>query len=154
MRLSSLPKRMRFVLLLLWFLFIASASFWLPAYEGDIDREDATMLVPVYAFLAGLAAIGVRERAHSSRDALVSTLPVVGLLCLIAASGYLLREPGAGERGGPIYLYYGIVLCASWAVLMLAAALVSRTKWNNVAGIGIGLLVALFALILVTAQVD
>jgi hypothetical protein len=145
---------MRFVLLLLWFLFIASASFWLPAYQGDIDREDTTMLVPVYAVLAGLAAIGIREQARSSREALVSALPVVGLLCVIAASGYLLKEPGKGERGAPIFLYYGVALCASWAVLMLATALVSRTKWNNVAGIGIGLLVALLALILVMAQVD
>ena len=142
------------LLLLLWFLFIASASFWLPAYEGDIDRGDTSMFVAVYAVVAGLTAISVRERAQSTRDALVSALPVVILLCTVAAGGYLSKESGEGERGGPIFLYYGIALCASWTALVLAAALVSRTKWNGLAGIGLGLVVAVLGLFLVTAQVD
>jgi hypothetical protein len=142
------------LLLLLWFLFIASASFWLPAYEGDIDRGDATMFIPVYGVVAGLAAISIHERAQSTREALVSALPVVALLCTVAALGYLARESEEGERGGPLFLYYGIAVSASWAALVLAAALMSRTKWSGLAGIGVGLLVALLGLVFVTAQID
>jgi hypothetical protein len=141
------------LLLLLWFLFIASASFWLPAYNGDIGGEEAT-LVPVYALVAGLAAIGIRGRAQSAREALVSALPAVALLGAAAVWGYLLNKQGAEERGEPIYLYFGVALWASWVALLLSAALVSRTKWNGLGGIGVGFLVAVLGLFLFTAQVD
>ena len=144
---------MRLLLLLLWFLFMASASFWLPAHEGDLGGE-APMFIPVYAVVAGLAAIGVRARAQSAREALVSALPVIALLGVTALSAYLTNEQSAGERGGPIYLYFGVAVWASWAVLVLSTALVSRTKWNGVAGIGVGLLVAALGLFFFTARID
>jgi len=37
---------------------------------------------------------------------------------------------------------------------VLSAALVSRTKWNGPAGIGVGLLVAVLGLFLFTARID
>jgi hypothetical protein len=145
---------MRLLLLLLWFLFIASASFWLPAHDGDIDWQEMMWLVPVYAFIASLAAIGVRRRAQSMREALVSALPAVALLGAIAAWAYLVNQGGEDERGAPIYLYYGIALWSSWAALMLSSALVSRTRWDGIAGIALAFVVGLVALLLATTQVD
>jgi hypothetical protein len=141
------------LLLFTWFLFIASASFWLPAYNGDIGGEEAT-LVPVYALVAGLAAIGVRGRAQSAREALVSALPALALLGAAAVWGYLLNQRGADERGEPIYLYFGVAVWASWAALVVSAALVSRTKWNGLSGIGVGFLAAVLGLFLFIARVD
>jgi hypothetical protein len=145
---------MRLLLFLLWFLFITSASFWLPAHEGEIDQGDATMLVPVYAVVAGLAAIAVRGRAQSVREALDSALPALALLGAAAVWGYLLNEQGEEERGAPIFLYFGIALWSSWAALVVSTAVVSRTKWNGLAGIGVAFLIAILGLFLVTAQVD
>jgi hypothetical protein len=144
---------MRILLLLVWFAFIASASLWLPAYEGDLGGEEA-MFVPVYAVVAGLAAIGVRGRTQSVPEALLAALPVLVLLGGVAVWGYLLNEQRAEYRGSPIFLYFGVALCASWAALVLSAALILRTKWNGFAGIGVGLLVALFGLVLFTARID
>jgi hypothetical protein len=141
------------LLLCLWFLFIASASFWLPAYKGDIGDDEATF-VPVYAGIAVLAAIGVRGREDSPREALLSARPVLILLGAAAIAGSLLNEQGADEPGSPLLLYFGVALWASWAVLVLSAALLSRTKWNGVAGIGVGLLVAALGMFLFTAQIN
>jgi hypothetical protein len=112
------------------------------------------MFIPVYAVVAALAAIGVRGRAQSAREALVSALPVVALLGVTALSGYLQNQQAADERGGPIYLYFGVAVWASWAVLVVSAALLSRTKWNGVAGIGVGLVVAVLGLFFFTARID
>jgi len=144
---------MRPLLFFLWFVFIASASFWLPAYNGDIDDGDATFVL-VYALIAGLAAIGVRGRARSVRDALLSALPVLALLAGAAVLGDLRNEQLAQFPGEPIYLYFGVALWASWAALVLSTALVAQTKWNGFAGIGIGLIVAALGLFLFTAGVN
>jgi hypothetical protein len=141
------------LLLLLWFLFIASASFWLPAYGGTIDRESG-IFVLVYALIAGLAAIGVRGRAKSVRNALLSALPTVALLAAAAVIGDMENEQSAQFRGEPLYLYFGVVLWASWAALVLSTAIVSRTKWSGFAGIGPGVLVAVLGLFLFTMRID
>ena len=44
LRLRSEP--MRLLLVFAWFLFIASASFWLPAYEGDVGGDELTFALP------------------------------------------------------------------------------------------------------------
>jgi len=59
---------MRLLLLLAWFAFMASSVYWLPGYEGDVGGEE-TQFLPVYAVLAGLAAVAVRRRAQSQREA-------------------------------------------------------------------------------------
>jgi hypothetical protein len=147
------PNLIRLLLLLLWFVFIASASLWLPAYEGDIDRSEITF-APAYAVIAGLAAITVRGRAHSGREAVQSAFPAVVMLGAAAAFGLLLNEQREDFRGGPLYLYFGVAVWASWTAVMLAAALLSWTKWDGFAGIGVGFLVAILGLLLFTAQVD
>lgn len=147
------PSLIRGLLFLLWFLVIASTSRWLPAYEGDIDRNETTF-VPVYAVIAALAAITVRGRAYSGREAVQSALPAVGMLCAAAAFGLLLNEQREDLRGGPLYLYFGVAVWTSWAATMLATALLSRTRWNGLAGIGVGFLVAILGLVLFTASVD
>jgi hypothetical protein len=65
-----------------------------------------------------------------------------------------MNQGGKDERGAPIYLYFGIALWSSWAVLMLSSALLARTRWNGFAGIALGSVVGLLALLLATAQVD
>jgi hypothetical protein len=136
-----------------WLLFMASASFWLPAYEGDLGREGMDF-VPLYLVIAGLAAIGIRETARSSHEALLSTIPVIALLAVTAATGFLANAERAQERGDPLYLYFGVTLFSSWAVLVLSSALVSRTRWNGGFGIGVGCLVALIGLFMITARID
>jgi hypothetical protein len=118
---------LRLLLFLLWFLFIASASFWLPAYNGDIGDGDATF-VAVYALVAGAAAVGVRGRARSAGHALLSALPVLALLAAAAVGGNLRNDQQAQFPGEPIYLYFGVALWASWAALVLSTALVSQTS--------------------------
>ncbi len=142
-----------FLLLFLWFLFIASAVFWLPAYKGEIGGERGAF-VWVFAGVAVLAAVSLRARERSRSAALVSALPALALLGAAAAGGLLLNEQGAKYRGQPLFLYFGIALWGSWAALVLLAALVSRTKWNGIAGIGVGLLVAALGLFLFTARID
>ncbi len=147
------PTLIRPLLLLLWFLFMATASLWLPAHEGDIDRSETTF-IPAYAVIAAVAAFTVRRRTGSVREALVSALPALAILGATAVWGVLLNEQDQVGRGGPLYLYFGLAIWASWATLMLVAALLSRAKWNGVAGISVGVLVAILGLALFTAQVD
>ena len=149
----SAATPMRLLLLFLWFLFMATASFWLPAYKGTID-EAKLVPVLVYALVAGLAAIAVRERAKSVRHALLSALPAFVVLAAAAMIGDLRNEHLAQFRGEPIYLYYGVTLWASWAVLVVSTAIVSRTKWSGIAGIALGLLVAMLGLGLFTSRID
>jgi hypothetical protein len=136
-----------------WFLFMTSASFWLPAYEGDLGGGAASF-VPLYALVAGGAAIGVRKRAQSARQALLSALPAAGLLAAAAVAGPLVNEEQAEYRGGPIFLFFGIALWASWAALVLSTALLSRTRWNGLMGIGLGFFVAVLGLFMFVARID
>lgn len=142
----------RLLLLLAWFVFIASTPRWLPAYEGDIDRDEMTF-VPIYGVIAALAATTIRRRAQSGRDALMSTMPGGAVLAVTAVCGVLANVPDP-VRGGTLYLYVGAAVWASWAALMLTTALLSQTKWNGLAGIGVTLVAAVFGLALFTAEVD
>jgi hypothetical protein len=141
------------VLVVLWFLSITSASFLLPAYKGDIGGEGGALAL-IYALIAGLAVVGVRGRARSAGHALLSALPILGLLAAAIVVGDLHNEHNAQFRGEPLYLYFAIALWASWAVLVLSTALVSRTKWSGLAGIGLGSLVAVVGLLLFTMRID
>ena len=138
--------------LFLWFLFIASASFLLPAYKGTIDEP--WIFVPIYALIAGIAAIGVRGHARSVLSAVLSALPTVALLAAAVVIGDLENEHSAQFRGEPLYLYFGVAVWTSWAVLVLSTALVSRTRWSGFAGIGLGALVAVLGLFLFTMRID
>ena len=140
-------------LLLIWFLFIASGTAWIPAYEGDTGGEQV-VVVPIYALVAGVTAIGVRARTGSARDALLSAVPVLGLLGAAALAGHLRNDERAEFRGEPIYLYFGIALWVSWAALVITTALAERTKWSGLAGVGVGAFVAAMGWILFTARID
>ena len=147
---------MRLLLLLVWFLFVASAMFWLPAYEGEGEgiSEDAPIFIPVFGVIFGLAAIGIRGRLASTGAALRSALPALVLLGAAAVWGVLQNESRAEFRGGPVYLYVGVAVWASWAVLMVSTALLSRTKWDGFAGVAIGLLVAFTGFFFFIARID
>ncbi len=132
---------------------MASASFWLPAYKGDMGGE-GPILLAVFALIAGVAWIGVRGRAQSVRGALLSALPSFALLAAAAVIGDLENEQSAQFRGEPLYLYFGVALWASWAALVLSTALVARTKWSGFVGIGLGILVAVLGLFLFTMRID
>jgi hypothetical protein len=144
------------LLLPAWFLFIASASFWLPGYKGNIELgvDGAAAATAAYACVAALAAVGVRGRVQSGRDAPLSALPAVALLAAAALAGYLLNKQRAEFRGEPIFLFFGVALWASWAALVLSTAFVSRTRWNGVAGIVVGSLVAALGLFAFTIRID
>jgi hypothetical protein len=144
---------MRLLLLLIWFLFMASATLWLPAYRGEINRE-VVFFALLYAFLVVLVAVGVRRRVESVREALLSAFPNVVVLAAAAVAGLLLNSQGAEYRGEPLFLFFGVALWASWTVLVLATALASRTKWNSLAGSGVGFLVAVLGMYLFTLRVD
>ena len=141
------------LLLFIWLLFITLASLLLPAYNGGIGGGGVIFVV-VWLVIAGLALVGVRGRAQSVRNALLSTLPAIALLAAAAVIGDMRNEDLAQFRGAPLFLYFGVALWASWAGLMLSTALVSRTKWSGFAGIGLGLLVAWFGLALFTTRID
>jgi hypothetical protein len=83
----------------------------------------------------------------------LSGLLVLAILGGAALSGVPLNAEEA-ERGGPIYLYLGVAVWGSWAVLVMAAALACRTQWGRFAGIGLTSLVGVFGLALFSAQVD
>ena len=153
---SLKPEVIRLLLILAWFLFIAGASLWIPAYDGQIDRQEEPVyvyLVP-YAGVAALAVLTVRERARSVRAALVTTLPMLTLLGLAALAGVAANAGRAEFRGGPLDLYLGIAVWTSWAVLVVTTAVVSRTKWNGAGGLGVGSAAAFIGFVYFIARID
>ena len=68
--------------------------------------------------------------------------------------GIGMNEAREEFRGGPIYLYFGVALWASWAVLLVSTSLLSRTKWNGLAGIATGCMVVLLGWVLFVARID
>lgn len=142
------------VLILAWLLFIASATLWLPGYNG-ITGGEGLPLAALYALVAGVAVIGVRGHSESAAGALASALPVLALMATAAVAGALLNEQQeAGVRGEPVYLYFGVALLASWATLLVSTAAVARTRWNGPAGVGLGIFVAVLGYVLLTARFD
>jgi hypothetical protein len=132
---------------------MASSLYWLPGYEGDVGGEE-TPFLPVYAALAGIAAVAVRGQADSRHAALVRSGPAIGVLAGAAICGLLSNASGADGRGGPIYLFYGVALWASWAATVIATAIAYRTRWDGLGGIAVTCLVAVAGLALFIAQVD
>jgi hypothetical protein len=149
---NARSNALRLVLFLAWFIFIASTPRWMPAYHGDIDRDEMTF-VPIYGGIAALAAITTRRSCQSPRDALMSVLPGVVVLGVAAVCGVLANIPDP-VRGGTLYLYFGAAVWSSWSGLMLATAYLSRTKWNGLAGLVVTLMVAVVGLALFIAEVD
>ena len=62
---------------LAWFVFMATASAWLPAYNGNIDNSDRWRLTGVYLVIAVIAEIAVRVRVRTRRDAVLASLPLL-----------------------------------------------------------------------------
>lgn len=143
----------RLVLVLAWFLFMASSTFWLPGFNGTTDGEGVP-LTAFYALVAGATATWVRARSPSAAEALVSALPIAVLTAVIGLAGALHSESEAGERGEPIYTYFGVTLLASWATLALLTAIASRTRWSRPTGLGLAAVVAAVAFFLMTARFD
>jgi hypothetical protein len=154
------PERLRLLelrlLLVAWLAFMASAMFWLPAYKGSVDLSVSELATATasFAFVAVLAGIGIRGRARSKRDALVSALPVLALLGAAAVTGYVQNRQAAEFRGEPIFLYFGVTLWGSWAALVVATALGWRTRWTSAAGIAAAAVVAALGLWGFSARID
>lgn len=151
---SAAPRRL--LILLGWFLLMSSTHLWLPAFRGEVDQglnETLAWAIP-YGAIGLLAALGTRARAGSARDALVSTAPPLAMLGFAVVVG-ILAGVTQGEGGGePIFLFYGLALCVTWAAAVVATARVARTKWDGFGGIGVSALVAGFAFFLGFAQID
>src|SRR4051794_26994693 len=131
---------------LAWFVFMATASAWLPAYNGTIDSSDRWRLVGVYLVIAAIAEIAVRARVPTRRHAVLACLPSLALLAAAAAGVLGGALPHEG-RGSPLFLYFGVALWASWAALVFSTALVSRTRWNRLA-IALTMIVAIVGVVM------
>jgi hypothetical protein len=142
------------LLVLAWFVFMATASTWLPAYNGNIDASERWRLVGVYVVIAVIAEIVVRARAPTRRHAVLACLPALAVLTAAAVGVFVegLAHDDDG-RGSPLFLYFGVALWASWAALVLSTAVVSRTRWNRLA-IALTMIVAIVGVVAVGAQFD
>ena len=126
------------LLLFAWFLFVASAFFWLLAYKGviDVGWVGAAAVVIACASVAFLAGLGARDRARTKRSALLSTVPTVALLAAAALAGYLSDRQAAEFRGEPLFLHF-ITLWPSWGESARAgdracvADSLERHSWNR-----------------------
>jgi 4-amino-4-deoxy-L-arabinose transferase-like glycosyltransferase len=143
----------RLLLVVAWFLFMASSTFWLPGVNGTTGGEGVPLTV-FYALVAAGVAVSVRERSPSTAQAVVAALPVVVVSAIVGLAGALRSDREMAEPGEPIYLYFGVTLLASWATLVLFTAISSRTRWSRPAGLGLGAVVALVAFFLMTARFD
>ena len=141
------------VLLGAWLLLNVAAAIWLPGYNGFVVGAGG-IFIPIYAVIAGLAAVFVRGHARSVRNALLSTLPTLALLAAAGIVGDQRNEEMAQFRGEPLFLYFGVTLWVSWAALVLSTALVARSRWSSFAGIGLGVLVAVLGLFMFTMRID
>lgn len=140
------------LLAFVWFLFMATASAWLPAYNGIIDGGDRRRLFGVYLLIAVIAAISLRARALTRRDAVVSSLPALGLLVVAAVAG-LVFGLSADGRGSPLFLFFAVALWASWVLFVLSTTLLTRTRWNRLA-LAVTVIVALVGVFMAGAQID
>jgi hypothetical protein len=143
------------LLVCMWFLFMATTVSWLPAYHGNLDPSDRSRLIVVLVVIAVLGAIKVvRARAQTKQDALMSSLPAIAVLAAAAVGAYVANRLNAEFRGEPLFLFFGVALWSSWAVVVLSTALLSRARWNGVGGLGLTSLVALLGLFMATARID
>jgi hypothetical protein len=143
------------LLVFVWFLFMATAVSWLPAYHGNIDRSDRARVIALFVVIAVLGAIKlVRARAQTKQAALMSSLPAMAVLAAAAVGACVLNRLNVEFRGEPLFLFFGVALWASWAVVVLSTALLSRARWNGLGGLGLTSLVALLGLFMATARID
>ncbi len=140
------------LLVLAWFLFIASASAWLPAYNGTIASTDRWRLVAVYAVIAAIAGVVVRARTRTRRDAALASLPALGVLALATVAG-IVRGLTVDGTGSPLFLYFGVALLASWAALLVSTSLLSRTRWNRL-GLALTAIVSIVSAVMAAAQIN
>jgi hypothetical protein len=148
---AARSEQIRLALLVIWFVFIVSTVLWVPIYRGTGNGE---MLVFVYVPLGLCAGFWVRERAATSADAIVSALPSILFVALSGIAGGLQNDANNGRFGEPLYVYFGVALLASWATLVRATAIGSRTRWNRIGGLLLGLVVAVLGWGLMTLQVN
>ncbi len=149
------PVVIGWFLVLVWLLFMATATSWLPAYHGNLDASDRRLPIAVFLVVATLAAVKLlRARTQTEKEALVSSVPAIAILCGAAVSAYALNRLNADVRGEPLFLFFGVALWAAWAALVLSTALLSHAKWDRVGGIGVTLLAALLGLLMATARID
>ena len=135
-----------------WFVLMATASLWLPAYNGSIDSSDRWRLIAVYLLIAAIAEIVVRARMRTQRDTALASLPALGTLAVATIAGTVAGLTADG-RGSPLYLYFGVALWASWAILVVSSALVWRIRWNRL-GLALTFVVAIVGAFLAAAQID
>jgi hypothetical protein len=90
---------------------------------------------------------------RTRRDALVSSLPALGLLAAAALVAFVVDGLSADGRGSPLYRYFAVALWASWAVLVLLTASLSRASWKRGPFV-VTLVVALLGFIMATVQFD
>lgn len=145
------PEHVRLGLLAIWLAFIASSAFWVPIYRGTGSGEG---LVIVYVLIAAGVAFWVRERAASTSDAVLSALPNILFVAIAAIAGALQSGANDGRFGEPLYVYFGAVLLGSWAIVVLATAIASRTRWNRIGGLLLGLTLTVVGYGLMTFQVN
>lgn len=130
---------------------MCSTVAWVPIYRGTGSGDG---LIVVYAVLALAAAAWVRERSETTAGAIVSALPSLLLLALAGIAGGLQDQANDGRFGEPLYVYFGVTLLASWAVLVMTTAMACRTRWNRLGGLLLGLSVAIVGYGLMTFQVN
>jgi hypothetical protein len=147
-----LAKHSADLFVLAWFVFMATASAWLPAYNGSIDGSGRWPLVGVYLVIAAIAEIAVRARLPTRRGAVLACLPSLALLA-VAAGGVFVGGLTGDGRGSPLFLYFAVALWASWAALVLSTALVSRTRWNRLA-IALTMIVAIVGVVMAVWLID
>lgn len=146
---AARPEQIRLALLAIWFAFMASSTVWVPIYRGTASAEG---LVVVYVLLAGSAGLWVKERAPTAEGAIVAALPSILLMALAGVAAGLQNEANEGKFGEPLFLYSGLALLASWATFVIATAIGSRTRWNRMGGLLLGLTVAMVGWVLATMQ--
>jgi hypothetical protein len=151
-----LAKHSPDLFVLAWLVFMATASAWLPAYNGTIDSSErwaaGIRLIGVYLVIAAIAEIAVRARVPTRRGAVLACLPSLALLAA-AAAGVFVGDLTADGRGSPLFLYFGVALWASWAALVLSTALVSRARWNRLA-IALTMIVAIVGVVMAVWLID
>jgi hypothetical protein len=144
-------ERVRLVLVALWFLFAATTPAWVEIYKGTGSGES---LLFIYFFVALAFAACVRDRAETTTEAIVAVLPNIIFVAAAGTAGALSNAANDGRFGQPLYVYFGVALLASWTALLLATAIASRTRWNRMGGLVLGLAVAVVGCGLMTFQVN
>lgn len=131
---------------------MAAASLWLPAYAGGIGRSDRWRLIAACLLIAAIAGIAVRARVESTRAAALSSLPALGALAAAATAGTVLGLT-AEDPGAPLFLYFGLAMLVSWAMLVVSSTLIWGTRWNRL-GLALTFVVAAVGYFLTAVQVN